>query len=448
MDGSLNQTVAIVGAGPAGLFAAKELATQGVQVVLLNRDIKPGGLAEYGIFPTKLKMKNGLRAQFRQVLVHPNVEYYGNVTVGDHADISLPELQNMGFGAILVTAGAQGTKWLGLPGEDLTGVYHAKEVVYHYNKLPPFSQRQLVIGKKVAVIGVGNVMLDIAHYLIADRNVDEVIAVGRRGPQEIKFDRKELDYIIGNLDVQAVEFEINRVAHIMTSLGQSPEMAKAFYHEAKQKMTPPIGSGSFSLRFFSSPTRMLDNGRGGVGGLEVEENTLIAVGDDTKARGLGTCHVLDVDTVIFAIGDKVDENLGLPVHASAFDKNPSPLYPVDGDSYEAYSKDDNQPVEGVFVAGWSRNASTGLVGLARKDGVNGSRAVMQFLRSRSFSQNNAIGNLKSAIFALPHPVVTKDALAALENVEQQRAATLGVEEFKFVTNAEMLEAMGLMGVTP
>ena len=67
MDGSLNQTVAIVGAGPAGLFAAKELATQGVQVVLLNRDIKPGGLAEYGIFPTKLKMKNGLRAQFRQV---------------------------------------------------------------------------------------------------------------------------------------------------------------------------------------------------------------------------------------------------------------------------------------------------------------------------------------------------------------------------------------------
>src|SRR3989337_1693200 len=173
MDEALNQTVAVIGAGPAGLFAAKELATQGVKVTLINRDIKPGGLAEYGIFHNKYKMKNGLRAQFHQVLSHPNIDYYGNVTVGKNADLSLEQLRRMGFSAILVTAGAQGTKWLGLPGEDLIGVYHAKEVVYHYNKLPPFSQNQLVIGKKVAVIGVGNVMLDIAHYLIADRNLDE-----------------------------------------------------------------------------------------------------------------------------------------------------------------------------------------------------------------------------------------------------------------------------------
>ncbi len=448
MDGSLNQTVAVVGAGPAGLFAAKELATQGIKVALVNRDIKPGGLAEYGIYPTKLKMKNGLRAQFRQVLAHPNIQYYGNVTIGNNADLSLAELQSMGFSAILVTAGAQGTKWLGLPGEDLSGVYHAKEVVYHYNKLPPFSQHHLAIGKKVAVIGVGNVMLDIAHYLIADRNIDEVIGVGRRGPQEIKFDRKELDYVIGNLDVRAIEYEINRVAHIMTSLGQNPVAAKAFYHEAKQKATAPIGHATFSLRFLSSPTRMLDNGSGAVGGLEVEENTLVAAGDDTKARGLGTYHILDVDTVIFAIGDKVDENLGLPVHASAFDKNPNPKYPVDGDSFEAYSKDDGRPVEGVFVAGWSRNASNGLVGLARKDGVNGSKAVMQYLRAHPLNTSDAIGKLKQAVQALSHPVVSKDALAALENAEQDRARLLGVEEFKFSSNAEMLEAMGLMGVTP
>ena len=187
MDEALNQTVAVIGAGPAGLFAAKELATQGIKVTLINRDIKPGGLAEYGIFHNKYKMKNGLRAQFRQVLTHPNIDYYGNVTVGKNSDVSLDQLRSLGFSAILVTAGAQGTKWLGLPGEDLTGVYHAKEVVYYYNKLPPFSQNQLVIGKKVAVIGVGNVMLDIAHFLIADRAVDEVIAIARRGPDEIKF---------------------------------------------------------------------------------------------------------------------------------------------------------------------------------------------------------------------------------------------------------------------
>ena len=114
-------------------------------MVLLNRDIKPGGLAEYGIYHDKHKMKEGLRKQFRQILDDPNIEYYGNVTVGRKGDLSLGELRAMGFQAILVTVGAQGTKWLGLPGEDLTGVYHAKDIVYHYNQLPPFSTEKFSI---------------------------------------------------------------------------------------------------------------------------------------------------------------------------------------------------------------------------------------------------------------------------------------------------------------
>ena len=127
--------VAVIGAGPAGLFGARELANQGARVVLFNRDIKPGGLAEYGIYPSKHTMKEGLRRQFRQVLDNPNINYYGNVMIGTEGDFSLDDLRAMGFQAILVTAGAQGTKWLGLPGEDLTGVYQAKDVVYFYNKL-------------------------------------------------------------------------------------------------------------------------------------------------------------------------------------------------------------------------------------------------------------------------------------------------------------------------
>ena len=71
---------------------------------------------------------------------------------------------------------------MGIPGEDLIGVYHAKDIVYHYNLLPPFSERTYQIGKRVAVIGVGNVMMDITHWLIEDQGVDEVIAVARRGP--------------------------------------------------------------------------------------------------------------------------------------------------------------------------------------------------------------------------------------------------------------------------
>ncbi|MCH7823778.1 MAG: FAD-dependent oxidoreductase [Acidobacteria bacterium] len=148
--------VAVVGAGPAGLYASRELVAAGARVALFNRDVKPGGLAEYGIFHNKLKMKGGLRKQFAAILEDPRVEYYGNVSVGEEGDLSLQDLLDLGFQAILVTVGAQGTKWLGLPGEELERVYHAKDVVYHYNHLPPFSQQDYPVGDSVVIIGIGN----------------------------------------------------------------------------------------------------------------------------------------------------------------------------------------------------------------------------------------------------------------------------------------------------
>src|SRR3972149_11007772 len=109
-----NYFVAVIGAGPAGLFGARELAAQGAHVAIFNRDIKAGGLAEYGIYPAKHTMKEGLRKQFRQILDLADIEYYGNISVGNHGDLTLDELRALGFDAVLVTAGAQGTKSLGL----------------------------------------------------------------------------------------------------------------------------------------------------------------------------------------------------------------------------------------------------------------------------------------------------------------------------------------------
>ncbi len=148
MEGqSLEQfTIAVVGAGPAGLFASRQLAESGAKVLLFNRDIKPGGLAEYGIYPDKVKMKEGLRKQFQQILEMPTVHYFGNVVIGRKGDLTLDDLQALGVDAIVVTAGAQGTKWLGIPGESIPkGVYHAKDIVYHYNKLPPYSQKEITL---------------------------------------------------------------------------------------------------------------------------------------------------------------------------------------------------------------------------------------------------------------------------------------------------------------
>lgn len=427
--------VAVIGAGPAGLFGARELANLGARVVLFNRDIKPGGLAEYGIYPNKHTMKSGLRKQFRQIMELPNLDYYGNVTVGTEGDLSLDDLRAFGFQAILVTVGAQGTKWLGLPGEDLEGVYHAKDVVYFYNSLPPFSQQKYFFGKRCAVIGAGNVMLDITHYLSREVKVDEVIAVVRRGPVEVKFDKKEMEYVIDNLDQAALDAEIERVTPIIQAVGQDPAAARASILVALPKALPKVSDTRFRFEFLASPVQMIGDENGKLKQVELEDNILVEANGDTKAKGTGNKRCLDVETVIFAIGDKVDKSFGLPVEWNEFVKNPNPRFPVDGISYES-------PFEDIFVGGWSRQASSGLVGYARKDGTNASKAVRQYLQTKKPTEPKAEA-VAAKLKSLGKPIVVKEDIKKLEAVEQAEAQKRGLEDFKFNTNDEMLQAMGL-----
>ncbi len=411
--------VAVIGAGPAGLFASRLLAMNNVHVVLLNRDVVPGGLAEYGIYFDKYKMKEGLRRQFQQILDLPDIEYFGNVTIGENGDLHLSELRALGFQAILVTVGAQGTKWLGLPGENLTGVYHAKELVYHYNSLPPFSTRQYHIGKRVALVGAGNVMLDIAHWLISERKVDEVIAVVRRGPNEVKFSKEELKNVIHNLDLAKLLSEIERVRPIADAVGQNVSEAKDYIMSALPKGLPSVSKTRFYFEFLASPGRIVGNDHGYVTGLEVEDTTLECVEGEVQAKRLGTHHTLEVDTVIFCIGDKVDESFGLPVRRSAFVKSPDPRFPVDGLSFEAYDPDLNRPIDRVFLAGWSREASSGLVGLARKDGENGARAMLEFLHTQRFlvDPEYILKEFRAKLVKIGKPIIQREDLEKMKEAQ-------------------------------
>lgn len=427
--------VAVIGAGPAGLFGARELANLGARVVLFNRDLKPGGLAEYGIYPNKHTMKNGLRKQFKQVLDLPNLSYYGNVTIGEQADLSLNDLRAMGFQAILVTSGAQGTKWLGLPGENLTGVYHAKDVVYYYNQLPPYSQQKFRFGKRCAVIGAGNVMLDITHFLSREEKVEEVIAIVRRGPAEIKFDKKEMEYVIDNLDHSALDAEIQRVTPIMEAVHQDPVAARASIMEAFPKALPKVSDTKFRFEFLASPVQMLGDADGNLTQVEIEDNMLVEANGDTKAKGTGNKRRLDVETVVFAIGDKVDESFGLPTEWNEFVKSPNPRFPIDGTSYET-------PVEDIFVGGWSRKASSGLVGIARKDGTNAAKAVWQYLQTKQPIEANTEA-LAAKLKGLNKPLVLKEHIKKLDETELAQAKQLGLEAFKYDSNEEMLKVMGL-----
>ncbi|HET7145086.1 MAG TPA: FAD-dependent oxidoreductase [Anaerolineales bacterium] len=427
-------SVAVIGAGPAGLFGARELATQGAHVAIFNRDIKAGGLAEYGIYPVKHTMKAGLRKQFHQTLDLANIDYYGNVTIGAHGDLTLDELRALGFDAVLVTAGAQGTKSLGLPGEDLEGVYHAKDVVFFYNKLPPFSQKKFRFGKRCAIIGAGNVMVDVARHLLYVQKAEEIISIVRRGPAEVNFTKEEMKHLITYLDLDEFDREMERVRPALEAIHQDLEAGRHKILDSLSKADPKTANGKFHFDFLASPTGMFGE-NGVMTRLEVEDNILTEKDGKISAKGTGIKRMIDVDTVIFAIGDKVDESFGLPTEWNEFIKSKEPRFPVDGLSFES-------SVEGVFVGGWSRKASEGLVGYARKDGISAAKAVWQYLQTKQ-PANASLEAVTAKMKGLNKPIVSKDDLKRLEPIEEEEAKKRGLEEFKFASNEEMLQVMGL-----
>lgn len=432
-------TVAIVGAGPAGIYAAQELAKHNIKVMLINRDIKPGGLAEYGIYFDKFKMKEGLRNRFRKILKNPLIKYFGNLTVGSNGDLTLTQLRALGFDAILVTIGAQGTKWLGVPGETLKGVYHAKEIVYHYNHLPPYSQTSYLIGKRVAIIGAGNVMVDIANYLINCIKVEEVIVIVRRDPSAVKFTKKEMKPLLKNLDRAALMAEIERLRPIMENFGIDPD--KAFSQICPPRLIPLPTESSSRLRFkfLSSIQSFFGDEQSNLVGLVLGNNTLAQRDDGRlKVRRLGTRQVLEIDTAIFAIGDCVDPEFGLPRKGYGYAKSPSPQFPINDVSYEAYDPGSETTIEGVFIAGWAREASIGLVGTARKDGKNGALALLHYLESKHEKMSVDGDAIARKLYAIHNAVVSKEQWQRLGGFKRYQIKSTPI------SNIEMLQKIQLL----
>ena len=434
--------VAVVGAGPAGIYGARKLAEAGHRVVLLNRDIKPGGLAEYGIYVEKEKMKTGLRKQFKKILADPKVFYLGHVTIGHNQALTLNDLRTIGFGAIVVTAGAQGTKKLGIEGEDTVGVYHAKDVVYHYNSLPPFSQRTFEIGRRVAIIGMGNVMVDIANWLLNLKKIDQVVVVARRGPIEKAYDDNEFEYIEQYLDNADMKQEIERIAPHLAAVGQNvDEILKKFVKEGD-----PAEGRRLTFRYLCSPTKVIANEQGRVAALEAEDNEMILQDGRTVAKGTGKTRRVEVDCVIYAIGDQVDASLGLPFSRGAFVTNPEKL-PGDPSpaAYQPYDPETKTVLDGIFVAGWSRNASVGLVGVAKQDAERGMKVINAYLANKAGLSSGEMEEKIEALIEMLHKkgasVVTKEDIELLEGVEQEQARARKTWDFKYISDEKMLEVI-------
>ena len=144
------------------------------------------------------------------------------MTISSKGDLTVQDLAALGFDALVYAIGAQGTKYLGVEGERLPGVYHAKDLVYHYNRLPPFSERPFPMGRRVAIVGVGNVMVDIANYCAHFADCDEIVAIARRGPFEKAYDDREFEDVEDAFDHALYREEIERIRPRLVAAGQNP----------------------------------------------------------------------------------------------------------------------------------------------------------------------------------------------------------------------------------
>ena len=438
-------SVFVIGAGPAGMFAAQKLALAGHPVAIFNRDVKPGGLAEYGIYPVKDKMKNGLRKQFAKVLGLPNVHYFGHVPVGAGSPISIETLLEFRPAAMVFAVGAQGNKKLGMAREDAKGVYSAKDFVYHYNQLPPFASRDFSTGKRVAIIGMGNVMVDIARWLLLDaphRTAEEVVVIARRGPLEAKFDEKEFAYVQQFLDRAIFAAELQRVKDRMEAVGQDiARVPEETFLCLKKFPDPQTTLPRLTFRFLSSPTAISTGPDGRIARLTIADNLLVNRDGNLSAKPTGTTSELDVDTLIFAIGDMHDPALGLPCGPQGYVTNPDPAHPKA--AYEVFDPAGGKIQNGVFVTGWARKPSEGLVGIARHDGEVGAAHVLEYLQHAPAQASDSVSaaEIARSLQQKGIQVVPKSDLEWLTKAEEQECRVRGNPYYRFPDNAAMLAAI-------
>lgn len=442
MSAQQKHVIIVAGAGPAGLAVAASLAKAGHEVIILNRDIKFGGLAEYGIFPSKLKLRGGLKKQYWELLTQPNVHYLGNVSIGKGKDLTVEDVRALGASAIVFSIGAQGTKAIGVEGDSAKGVFHAKDVVYHFNRLPGFCDRPFDMGKHVAVIGAGDVMVDIAHWLTRYKKVERVTAIVRRGPAERKYNPKEIRAVCSNMDLDGIKKEFERIKDRLVAVGQNPDEIHKGLLDEFTKCEPTGSSTKMGFRFLASPKRILVDEGNRVRGLEMEDNKLEPKGEDTAAVGLKQFYQFSCDSVVFAVGDKVDDTVGLPYKGGVYVTNPAKTGNDPDDAlFQAYDETTGKVMDGVFLAGWARKASEGLVGVAKRDGDWCAEVVNRYLATKTAS--NPSKSVLDKLHAIlkerkSHPVDVK-GLRALETAEKtHKGPTDCIGEFKYVTNQEML----------
>ena len=452
--------VAVIGAGPAGFYTAEHLFRQEsltVRVDLFDRLPTPFGLVRFGVAPDHQKIKT-VTATFARTAAQPGFRFFGNVEVGKA--ISVDDLRAH-YHQIVYTTGAQTDRRMGIPGEDLGRSHPATDFVAWYNGHPDYRERRFDLSQeRVAVVGVGNVAVDVARILcrtpeelattdIADdalaalreSRVREVHLLGRRGPAQAAFTNPEVRELgeLPGADVRAQpeeaeldplsQAEIERSADRATA--KKVEIIREFAHR------PPGGKPrTLVLRFLVSPVELRGAG-GDVVGMRLVRNVLqpTAVGT-LQARPTDRFEDLDVGLVFRSVGYRGVPLAGVPFHDA--------WGVILNDHGRVLDPDRQAPRHGEYVAGWIKRGPSGVIGTNKPD-AGETVSAMREDAARGLVLAPAAPAAEAALELVrqrqPQFVSWADWLR-LDALEVARGRGAGRPRVKFTSVEEMLAALG------
>ncbi len=375
--------VCVVGSGPSAFYAAEALLKQHegrIALDMLDRLPTPYGLVRGGVAPDHQKIKSVAKV-YEKTAELPGYRFLGNVKVG--RDVQVQDLE-ASYHAIVWAVGCESDNTLGIPGEDLRGVHSATEFVGWYNGHPDFRDREFDLqnATRVAVVGNGNVAMDVSRILLKDPHaladtdladhalavlktstVREVVLLGRRGPAQAAFSPKEIEEIAELPEVDVVvtpdEAELDPLsATWLETQPRSAQRAAAFVLAQAQK-----GEGhaprKLRCRFLVSPVS-LSGADGRVTGVRLQRARLEPDQNGTpRPRSIDQFEDLPVDLVFKAIGYR-----GVAVPGLAFDPKKGIVPNVDGRVLTGVGGEVRQ---GHYVVGWAKRGPTGLVGTNSPD---------------------------------------------------------------------------------
>ncbi|MEP6560171.1 MAG: FAD-dependent oxidoreductase, partial [Nakamurella sp.] len=342
-----------------------------VQVDVYDRLPVPYGLVRYGVAPDHPKIKSIIE-QLRRVMERPTVRFLGNIRLG--RDVTLGELQDY-YDAIVVACGASADRRLSVPGEELPGCISATEFVSWYSGHPDTAVDAIVLSAtSVAIVGAGNVALDVARMLLksvqrlratdvpehvltalAASHVRDVYIVARRGVAQAKFTSKELHEIGGLADVDVLlrPTDVDLDERARSALVGEPARHHAVDVLRSFAGREPQGrSKRLHFRFMLRPSAVTGVER--VDGLDVERTAFDSAG---RLTGTGQIERLPVQLVVRSVGYR-----GLPTEGLPFDRAAGIIPHRRGAVLS-----DGRPMPGVYVAGWIKHGPNGLIGTNRKD---------------------------------------------------------------------------------